>query len=101
MKISQLKSFFFMLLLAAAAPLFAQEIMPPGMNSLMSNILAVFTSDFVKGIFIVAFICAGIAYAYNKDNETMKKKIIAVGVGIAILGSAQWIVGKFFEASSR
>ena len=99
MKISQLKAFFFMLLLAAAMPLFAQDIVPPGLTRLTDQIVDIFAGDLVKGILIACLAGCGVAYGFNKDNEKMKRNIIAIGVAIAIIATASFIVGKIFTAA--
>jgi len=99
MKNSQLKIMFLMLLLAAAVPLFAQDIVPSGLTTLMDQVVAVFSGDLVKGILIACLAGCAVAYGFNKDNEKMKRNIIAIGVSIAIIASASFIVGKIFTAS--
>ena len=90
----------FLFSLFLAAPLFAQGLMPPGMTSLAENILAIFTGAFVR-IILVIFLCgAAITYAFNKDNEQMKKKIIAIGIAIGILIGATGIVDAIWSAAS-
>ena len=96
---SNLKTFIFFLLLAAAMPLFAQDIMPAGMTNLMDSILGIFTSGFVKAILIICLCGCAIAYAFNKDNEKMKRNVIAIGIAIAILVGASQIVGMVWDAS--
>jgi len=89
-----------MLLLAAAAPLFAQaDIMPAGMTSLMQSILAVFTGPFVQTILTICFCGCAVAYGFNKDNEKMKRNIIAIGVAIGILAGASFITGAIWDAA--
>jgi ABC-type uncharacterized transport system permease subunit len=101
MKISQLKILFFMLFLVAAMPLFGLDLIPPGMSNLSKDVVDIFTSDIVKGILIACLAGCAVAYGFNKDNEKMKRNIIAIAVAIAIIGSASFIVGKVFEASTR
>ena len=38
-----------------------------------------------------------IAYAYNKDNEKMKSKVIAVAIASGLLGISQSVVEKLVE----
>lgn len=89
----------FMLLLAAAGPLFAADLMPSGMKTLADNILETFTGAFVKTIMIIILVGCAIAYAYNKDNEKMKMKILTLLVAIGIIVGAQWIVGAIWGAA--
>jgi type IV secretory pathway VirB2 component (pilin) len=99
MKNSQVKPMFFLALLAAAAPLSAQDIIPAGMTSLMENILGVFTGPFVKTILVIILCGCAVAYAFNKDNEKMKRNVIAIGVAIGILAGASFIVGAIWDAA--
>jgi type IV secretory pathway VirB2 component (pilin) len=98
---SFLKPFFFFLLYAAAIPLFAQgrDIVPAGLNSLADSVMAVFTGPLVRTILICCLAGCGVAYGFNKDNEKMKRNIIAIGVAIAIIVGAQFIVGAVWDAS--
>jgi type IV secretory pathway VirB2 component (pilin) len=97
MKNANLKIFFFLLLLTVATPLFA--IMPAGMTTLAENILEIFTSRFVRIILICCLIGCGVAYAFNKDNEKMKRNILAVGVGLIIVVAASGIVDALWTAA--
>jgi len=99
MKNSQLKIMFSMLLLAAALPLFAQEIMPDGMSTLAEDVMAIFTGNVVRIILVCCLAGCGIAYAFNKDNEKMKRNIIAIAVGIGIIACASGIVGAIGTAA--
>jgi len=89
----------FLFFLFLVFPLFAQNLMPSGMQSLAEGILYIFTSGFMR-IILVIFLCgAAIAYAFNKDNEQMKKKIIAIGIAIGILIGATGIVDAIWSAA--
>jgi type IV secretory pathway VirB2 component (pilin) len=83
-----------------ALPLFAADILPGGMSTLMDNILEVFTGAFVKTILIIFLCGTAVAYGFNKDNEKMKRNCIAIGIAIAILIGASAIVGAIWDASS-
>jgi len=93
MKNSQMKNLFLLLffLLAAAMPLFA-DVIPPGLKSAGDEIEGFFTSTLVTAILIACLAGCGIAYAFNKDNEKMKRNLIAIGIGIIIIGTAKEIV---------
>lgn len=100
MKKSKIKFLFLILLSAAAFPLFAQgSIVPAGMSNLMDNILAVFTSGFVKAILIMCLCGCAVAYGFNKDNEKMKKNVIAIGIAVAILVAASQLVDMVWNAA--
>ena len=98
-KPSSLKVMFFILLFAAAMPVFAQ-VMPSGLTSLGEDLLEIFTSPFVKGICIMCLCGCAVAYAFNKDNEKMKRNIIAIGIGVAILAAASQVVDVIFKSAS-
>jgi type IV secretory pathway VirB2 component (pilin) len=99
MKSSHLKFLFFMLLLCAAAPLFAQGIVPSGLNNVSSQLEEAFTGPIVRVILVCCFIGCGVAYAFNKDNEKAKRNIIAVGAGIIIIGAASGVVEVMMNAA--
>jgi type IV secretory pathway VirB2 component (pilin) len=104
MKTLQLKFFFLMLLLAAAAPLFAQDLSTLGLGGLESfgnTILNIFTGTLVRIILTCCLAGCGIAYGFNKDNEKMKRNVIAIGIGIMIIAAASGIVQAVFTASGR
>ena len=98
MKNSQLKIFFLMLLLAAAMPLFAQEL-PTGLQSVADKVEDVFKGPLIRTILICCLAGCGIAYGFNKDNEKMKRNVIAIAIAIVIVGAASEIVGAIFRAS--
>jgi type IV secretory pathway VirB2 component (pilin) len=99
MKKIDLKILFLVLLLAAAVPLFAQDIMPAGMTTLVENIMKIFTGRFVQVILIICLAGCAVAYGFNKDNEKMKRNIIAIGVAIALIVGAQVIVKAIWDAA--
>jgi type IV secretory pathway VirB2 component (pilin) len=99
MKKTDLKILFLMLLLAAAAPLFAQDLMPQGMTKLADNVMNIFTGDFVRVIMIICLAGCAVAYGFNKDNEKMKRNIIAIAVAIGIIVGASTVVGKIWDAA--
>jgi len=100
MKKTDFKILFFVLLLTAAAPLFAQgEIMPQGMTTLVENIMKIFTGNFVRVIMIICLAGCAVAYGFNKDNEKMKRNIIAIGIAIGIIVGAQTIVKAIWDAA--
>jgi len=104
MKNSQLKALFFMLMMAAAVPLLAQgDLSSLGLNGLDNfarTIRDIFTGSFVRIILTICLAGCGIAYGFNKDNEKMKRNVIAIGIAIAIIAAASFIVDAVFEAST-
>jgi type IV secretory pathway VirB2 component (pilin) len=99
MKNSQFKIMFLMLLLAAAAPLFAQDLVPSGLKSLATSVQEIFTGSIIKTILVCCLAGCAVAYGFNKDNEKMKRNIIAIAIAIAIVVGASFIVGKIWDAS--
>jgi type IV secretory pathway VirB2 component (pilin) len=87
------------LLLLPAAKAFAQGLLPSGMTSLVEDILDVFKGPFVKTILIICLCGCAVAYGFNKDNEKMKRNIIAIGIAIGILCTASFIVEAIWDAS--
>jgi len=101
MTFSQLKIFFFLLLLTVAAPLFA-DLSSLGLGRLESfgqTIVGIFTGGFVRTILVMCLAGCAVAYGFNKDNEKMKRNIIAIGVAIAIIVGATSIVEAIWNAS--
>jgi len=102
LKKSQIRILFLLLLFAAALPLFAQgrgTVIPSGMQSLMDSVLEIFTSGFTKAILIMCLCGCAIAYGFNKDNEKMKRNVIAIGIAIGILVAASQIVDMIWDAA--
>jgi len=93
-----LKIMFFMLL-AAAMPLFAADILPPNLQSTAESVQAAFTGPLVTVILVCCLAGCGIAYAFNKDNEKMKRGIIAIAIGIILVGAAVTISSALFSAA--
>ena len=98
MKSSQLKIFFLMLLLAAAVPLFADDL-PAGLQTVADKVEGVFKGPLIRTILVCCLAGCGVAYGFNKDNEKMKRNVIAIGIGIIIVGAATEIVRLIFSAS--
>ena len=75
------------------------SIVPSDMTSLADNILGVFTSPFIR-VLLAIFLCgSAIAYAFNKDNEKIKRNSIAVGISAAILVVATSLVDVIWRAA--
>jgi len=100
MKKSKLKILFMFLLLTAAMPLFAANLVPKGLDNISTDIMDIFTSKIITAILVACLAGCGVAYAFNKDNEKMKRNIIAIGIGIIIIGTAQQIVAAIMGAAS-
>ena len=92
----------FLTIFFLSQPLFAQSgggILPSGMQSLADGILEIFTSYFVKVILAIMLCGSAVAYAFNKDNDKIKRNAIAVGIATAILITATSIIGAIWSAS--
>ena len=87
-----------MLLLALAAPLFCLDV-PAGLANTANDLIGIFTGPIVRAILICCLAGCGIAYAFNKDNEKMKRNIIAIAVGIIIIIGAATIVDSVTSAA--
>jgi len=98
MKNSQLKILFLFLLFISAMPLFA-DIVPQGLTSVADEVQEAFTGPLVTIICVCCLAGCGIAYAFNKDNEKMKRNIIAIGIGIVIIAAASGIVSAIMSAA--
>ena len=82
----------FSILLFLSLRLYAQGAIPAQMTSLADQVLGVFTSGFVTTILAIMLCGAAVAYAYNRNNDNIKAKCIAVLVAGGIIISAQGIV---------
>ena len=84
--------------LSASASLYAQDVIPQ-LESTATKILGIFASHFVK-VILAIFLCgSAIAYAFNKDNERIKRNAIAIGIGAIIIMSATGIIGLVWTAN--
>jgi hypothetical protein len=72
----------------------AQDIVPQQLVDLATNVQEAFTGDLAKIIIGICFAGSCIAYAFNKDNEKMKVKLVAVIIATALLAVSQAIVDK-------
>ena len=94
-----IKASAFIAYLFSSLTLFAQSSLPPGMQNLAQGILDIFTSPFIK-VILAIFLCgSAVAYAFNKDNEKVKRNCIAIGIATGILICATGIVGAIWNAS--
>jgi hypothetical protein len=89
--------FLMFVLLAVSAPLYAQDIIPEGLTSIGESIQSAFTGDLAKIILGCCFAGSCIAYGYNKDNEKMKGKLIAVVVATGLLVITQQVMTKLWS----
>lgn len=97
----QIIVFFVVVLLITGMSAFGQSgtIVPDKVQTSLEQIQDVFTGDVAKIIVSICFGGSCIAYAYNKDNEKMKAKLIAVMIASGLLALSQEIVSKAFDAA--
>ena len=87
--------FFYLAFLLGAVPAFALgEVVPLQLTTLAESILDAFTGDIAKIIIGICFAGSCVAYAFNKDNDRMKAKLVAVVVATGLLALSQVIVEK-------
>jgi len=98
------KCFSFAIFLFFSLPLYAQSsyggIMPRGMQGLADSVLDIFTGTFMRVIFAIFLCGSAVAYAFNKDNEKVKRSCIAIFIAAAICIGASGIVGAVWTASA-
>ena len=81
------------LFLVYGSGLYAAGVVIPGeVQDTLSSIQEAFTGDIARIIVGICFAGSCIAYAYNKDNEKMKAKMIAVMIATGLLAMSQTIV---------
>lgn len=83
---------------AASVQVQAQEIVPPGMQNLMDQLLTVFTGNLVRGILILSLAGCAIGYGVWRDNEKMKRNVIAIGIATIVIMAASGIVEALMRA---
>jgi len=96
---SRLKNYLSLVYFAVPALVFSADIIPSGMQSLTDSILETFTGTLVRTIMIIMLVGVAIAYGFNKDNDQLKRKLLAIGIAIAIICGAQAIIGVLWTAS--
>ena len=83
----------FLFLLAAAATSYSADITDSlGLGSKLDDIVNIFKSKLIRVILIVAVGGCAIGLIVNKDNETMKKRFLIIGVAAIILLGVQGLV---------
>lgn len=75
-------------------------VIPTQVNSTLESIRDAFTGDIAKTIVGICFAGSCIAYAYNKDNDKMKAKMIAVMIGTGLLGLTQTIINSVMSINT-
>jgi type IV secretory pathway VirB2 component (pilin) len=82
---------------ASAAQVYAQSTtLASKMTGPLNSILNFFTSAAVKTILVIMVAAAALVFAFNKDNEKMKRNAVAIGIAGIILLSASAVVDLFW-----
>jgi hypothetical protein len=63
------------------------------MDTAADTIIGLFTKPFVKVVLAICLCGSAIAFAFNKDNDRIKKNAVAIAISAVILMSATGIVG--------
>ncbi|MDR2491253.1 MAG: TrbC/VirB2 family protein [Spirochaetaceae bacterium] len=79
-------------LLLAPAAVFAQDVIPENMRTLADNIKEAMTGPFVRALLAIFLCGAAVTYAFNKDNEKIKKNCIAIVVAAGILMGSTFVL---------
>jgi len=89
-------------LLVLGAGLYAQStvVIPGEVQTTLEEVRNAFTGDLARILVGIFFAGSCIAYAYNKDNEKMKAKMIAVMIGSGLLALSQSIVDNVMKMGS-
>jgi type IV secretory pathway VirB2 component (pilin) len=72
--------------------------MPAELQDLATKIQEVIRGPFVRTLLVIFLCASAITYAFNKDNEKVKRNCIAVGVAAGILVAAVTLVDAIFPA---
>jgi len=94
--------FWILILFIAGVGAFAQSaiVIPGQVQSTLEEVQTAFTGDLARIIIGICFAGSCIAYAYNKDNEKMKAKLIAVMIATGLLALSQTIVDNVMQVSA-
>jgi type IV secretory pathway VirB2 component (pilin) len=65
---------------------------PTQLTTGLEQVRNALTGDLARTIIGICFVGSCIAYAYNKDNEKMKSKVLAVMIASGMLGMGQALV---------
>jgi type IV secretory pathway VirB2 component (pilin) len=94
----KIKRFFALVSLALSGiPLYAAYEMPGQLTDAADSIKTIITGPFVKTLLIIFLCASAIAYAFNKDNEKVKRNCIAVFIGAVIVIAATSIMGVVWD----
>jgi len=93
--------FLVMVFLVAGVCVFAEDITPTQVKTTLTNLQEAFTGTAAQVILGICFAGSCIAYAYNKDNEKMKAKVLAVMIATGLLVLSSTIVETFWKIKSN
>ncbi len=96
-----LVQYFVVLLLVVGSVAFGQIAVPEEVNSTITTFQNWMIGDAAKAMVGICFAGSCIAYAYNKDNEKMKQKVMAVAIATGLLGMTQTLVSNFAKMGAK
>lgn len=85
----QIILFLVVVLMLVGSVMFAEGELNAKLESVSTQLLNFFQGPAAKAIVGACFAGSCIAYAYNKDNEKMKSKVMAVMIASGLLAMAQ------------
>lgn len=88
-------------LLVVGTSVFAADLVPGEVQTGLESVRDAFTGTTAQVILGICFAGSCIAYAYNKDNEKMKAKVIAVMVATGLLALSASIVDTVSKAAAN
>ena len=97
---TQIIVFLVVIFLVAGMSAYGQVVIPPEVQTTLATVRDAFTGDTARTIIGICFAGSCIAYAYNKDNEKMKAKLIAVMIAMGLLATSQGIVESISKIKS-
>jgi hypothetical protein len=83
----------FLAAMFTAAGVHAQSLVPKELTTTANQVAAFFKSPVLVVIFGILIAAAGLAFAFNKDNEKIKHTCIAIIIGCVIMGGSATIAG--------
>jgi hypothetical protein len=90
--------FITFVLLAVSVPIYAQDIVPQYLMDTGEQIYEIFFGRLAQIIMGCCFAGSCIAYGYNKDNEKMKGKLLAVVIACGLLAATQQVIANLMPA---
>lgn len=99
---TQMIFYWIVVLLVMGFQAFAQQAfaIPAEVEGALGVVQNAFTGSIAKVIIGICFAGSCIAYAYNKDNEKMKAKLIAVMIASGLLALSQTLITQAMSLKS-